>query len=237
MLTAGQLVVGGLNLKAHVLQRQADVAPDALAAVDGGHVKIAGLIPGMGGGLAVLGQLEQEKLALRPHIKRIAHGLSLLDGALEHIARVAHKGRAVVQMHVANQARHALMPGDPGQYGKGRQIREQAHVAFLNAHIPFDGAAVDGHLVVERALQLGGGEGHILELPKDIRKLEADKSNALFLYDADDVLPCHGNPSPSGQMQGRPMLGSIDRGLGAVKKAEEQSGTLPCFGQRPGNIV
>ena len=83
MLGLGHLVMGGLDLKAHLFQRQAHVAPGILAAIQGRHVKVAGLVMGEGGGLAVLVQVEKEEFALRTQVKGITHRSSLGQHPLE----------------------------------------------------------------------------------------------------------------------------------------------------------
>jgi hypothetical protein len=46
------------------------------------------------------------------------------------------------------------------------------------------GAAVDHDLVIYSLFKLGAGDGHVLQLPEDIRELHADKFHILFLGDA-----------------------------------------------------
>ena len=65
MLPCRHLMVRGLDLKAHVLQRHADLAPRALAAVERTQIKIAGLVVRLRDGIAGVVRLEEEKLAFR----------------------------------------------------------------------------------------------------------------------------------------------------------------------------
>ena len=64
MLTGGRLVVRCLHLKAKLLQCQADLPAGGLAVIQRAQIEIAGLVIGLGGGLALLVGLEQEELAL-----------------------------------------------------------------------------------------------------------------------------------------------------------------------------
>ena len=73
MLTGGALVVRGFDLKAQGFQSQADLPAGVVTVVDGAQVEVAGLIAGLGGGLAVLVDLEQEELALRANVEGVAH--------------------------------------------------------------------------------------------------------------------------------------------------------------------
>ena len=57
----------------------------------------------------------------------------------------------------------------------------------MDAGEPLDGAAVDGDLVVYGLLDLGGGDGHVFGLAKNIGKLHADEVYALFLHHADNI--------------------------------------------------
>ena len=66
MLAPGALMVAGLDLKAHLLQIQADLPAGALTVVQGAQVEVARLVVGLGGGLALVVGLEQEMLDRYP---------------------------------------------------------------------------------------------------------------------------------------------------------------------------
>ena len=51
---------------------------------------------------------------------------------------------------------------------------------------PSMGGAVEHDLVVHRLLDLGGRDGHVLELSEDVGKLEADEFHILFLRHGED---------------------------------------------------
>ena len=65
VLPGRDLVVGGLDVHAHLLERQDNLAPHVLAEVDGGEVEVAGRVVRLGGRPAVAA-LEEEELGFRP---------------------------------------------------------------------------------------------------------------------------------------------------------------------------
>ena len=67
--------------------------------------------------------------------------------------------------------------GPPGQYGESIQIRTQVLVGFLDAHKALDGAAVDHDLIIDRLLDLRSRNGHVLQLTKNIGKLQLYQIN------------------------------------------------------------
>ncbi|MPM77500.1 hypothetical protein SDC9_124506 [bioreactor metagenome] len=77
--------------------------------------------------------------------------------------------------------------GPPGQHREGVQIRAETLVGFLNADKALDGAAVQHNLIVQRPLKLGDGDGHVLHLAENIRKLHADELNVLLLYHSENI--------------------------------------------------
>ena len=95
MLRLGDLMVGRLYLKAHLLESQADITAAVLAAVNGAEIKITALVVSLSGGLAVFVDMEQEEFALGADVARIAHIRRPLYRAAQDIARVALKGSAV----------------------------------------------------------------------------------------------------------------------------------------------
>ena len=192
-------MVTGLNLKAHVLQAQADLPAGALAVVQGAQVEIAGLVGGLGGGVAVIVRLEQEKLQLRPHVEGIAHALRPLDHLLQNAPGIAHEGRAVRIVDVADQTGHLAVLGPPGQDGEGIQVRPQVLVGLLNADKALNGAAVQHDLVVYGPLHLGRRDGDVFHLSENVGELHADELNIFFLHQADNILFAvfaHGVQSP-----------------------------------------
>ncbi|MPM01701.1 hypothetical protein SDC9_47941 [bioreactor metagenome] len=140
MLTSCHLVVGGLDFKAHLLQRKAYFSAGALTVVQGAKIKIPGFIVGLGGRLAFLIGLEKEKLALGTNIKGvIAHGYRFLQRAYQDTAGIAHKRSSVRIIDIADETRHLAVLRTPGENHKGIQIRVKILIGLLNAHKPLDG--------------------------------------------------------------------------------------------------
>ena len=187
VLALGHLVVARLNLKAHLLQHEADLPPHVAAVVDGGHVEVAGGVSGPGGGEPLLVGLEEEELHLRPHVEGVAQLFRPLKGPPQHVPGIAHEGGAVRVIDVANEPGGLALGGHPGQHREGGQVRMQVLVALVDAGEALDGAAVDHDLVADHLLDLGLGDGHVLELAEDVGELEADELDILFVDDADDV--------------------------------------------------
>ena len=210
MLAPGALMVAGLDLKAHLLQIQADLPAGALTVVQGAQVEVARLVPGEGGGVALVVSLKEEELQLRPDVEGIkAHVPAALEHPAEHPAGVAHKGGSVRVIHVADQPGHLALGGPPGEDGKAVQIGVEVLIGLIDAGVALDGGAVKGDLVVHRLFNLGGGDGHILQLSEDVHKLHPNEFDVLLLHDADNVFLsiAHGVSAPFSPPQGRKMFG------------------------------
>ena len=162
VLAGSRLVVAGLDLKAHGLQIQTDLPAGALPVVQGAQVEVSRLVRGPGGGPAVLVGVEQEKLQLRPHMKGQPHRLRPGQGALEDAPGIAGKGRPIRVVDVADEPGHLAILGPPGQHREGVQIRPQVLVRLLHPDKSLNGTAVHQNLVVQRPLDLGGGNRYIL---------------------------------------------------------------------------
>ena len=189
MLALGALVVAGLDLKVHLLQRHADLPPGGLPVIQGAQVEVARLVVGLGGGLALLVGLEQEELRLRAHIETVvAHVVGLLDHPLEHIAGVAHEGGSIGVVYVADQPGHFTVAGPPGEDTEALQIRVEVLVRLVNADEALNGGAVEHTLVADRLFNLGRGDGNVFEHAENVGKLQAHELDFLFPDDADDVL-------------------------------------------------
>ena len=159
-----------------------------MAVIQGAQVEVARLVVGLGGGLALVVGLEQEELRLGAHIEAVkAHGVGLLDHSLEHIPGVAHEGGAVGVVHVADEPGHLAVAGPPGEDAEALEVGIEVLVGLVDADEALDGGAVEHDLVVHRLLDLGGRDGHVLELSEDVGKLEADKLNVLVPHHADNI--------------------------------------------------
>ena len=149
MLSGGALVVAGLDLVAHLLQHPADLPAGGLPLVQRAQVKVARLIPGAGGGPALLVGLKEEKLQLRADVEGVkAHVPGLPDHPAEHPSGVAYEGGAVGVVHVADEPGHPPLGGPPGENGKAAPVREQVLVRLVHPGKALDGGAVEHDLVV-----------------------------------------------------------------------------------------
>ena len=188
VLAGGDLVVAGLYFKAHLLQGEAYVAAGGLAVVHRAEVEVSCLVAGLAGRLAVGVHLEEEKLALGADVEGIAHGSRALQHRLQHMARVADKGRAVGVIDVADEPRGAPALGLPGQHHEGVRVGIEVLVALVDAGEALDGAAVYHDLVIQGLFQLPAADGNVLQLAENVGELHADELNVLFSDDADDIL-------------------------------------------------
>ena len=189
VLALGALVVGGLDLKVHSLQRHTDLPPGGFAVIQRAQIEVASLIVGLGGGLSLVIGLEQEKLCFRPHVESLkAHISGLLDGPLQNIAGIPGKRRPVGVVHVTDQPGHLFVQRPPGKDAEGLQIRIKILVGLIDTDKALDGGAVKHTLIVYRLLNLGGGNGHVFQLAENIRKLEANKFDILLPDHTDDIL-------------------------------------------------
>ena len=75
----------------------------------------------------------------------------------------------------------------PGNDGKGIQIGIEILVGFVDADESLDGRAVKHDLVVDRTLDLGGGDGDVFQLSENIGELQADKFHVLLFHDPNNV--------------------------------------------------
>ena len=177
------------------------------------QVKVARLVPGDGGGVAVLVGLKEEEFQLRTDVEGVkAHVLRPLQHPAQHAPRVAHKGGAVRIVYVADQPGHPSLRGPPREDGKAVQIGVQALVRLVDAGVPLDGGAVEHNLVVHRLFDLRGSDGHVFQLTENIHELHPDKFNVLLLHQADDVFlgVAHSGsllsiPSPPCTQAGKPI--------------------------------
>ena len=79
------------------------------------------------------------------------------------------------------------MAGPPGENHEGIEIGVEILVGLVDPHEALNGGAVEHDLVVDRLLNLGGGDGNVFQLTEDVGELEADKLNILLMDDADDI--------------------------------------------------
>ena len=187
MLPGRHFVMAGLDFEAHLFQRHADLAPRALAVIQRSQVEVARLVRSRRGRMPFFVHLEQEELALRPHVETIAHLRGPGQHFLQHPAGIARERRSVRVVYVADQSRNLAVLGPPGQDRKGVQVGMQVLVALVDPDKALDAAAVDHDLVIDRFLDLAGGDRHVFQLAEDIGKLHPDEFHIVFPYQADNV--------------------------------------------------
>ena len=180
VLADRDLVVRGLDLEAHLLERDLDVAPAVLAAVDRGDVEVRRGVVRVDGRVAVAVELEEEELGLGADVHRVAQVGGLLQHPAQVGARIAGEGLAVGVGDVADQ------PGGAGRLGAAprehrvrRRVRQEVHVRLLDPLESADRRAVEHQLVVERLLELVDGDGDVLDGAVRLGELEAHEGNAV----------------------------------------------------------
>ena len=87
VLAGRDLVVGRLDLEAHLLEGEDDVPARFLAAVDGGQVEVGALVVRVDDRIAVGVAAEQEELGLGARDHRVAEGRGLV-----HLLLQGHRG-------------------------------------------------------------------------------------------------------------------------------------------------
>ncbi|CDN43139.1 Putative uncharacterized protein [Paenibacillus sp. P22] len=187
MLAWSDLVMGGLDLEVHLLERQHDFAAAVLAEVHRRQIEITALVVELGRRLALLVRLEQEEFGLRTYVHRSeAHFLGFLEHALQNAAGIAGERRAVRHVDVADQAGDAILR-NPREYDPSAEVGIKIHIGFLDTDITFDRGAVEHHFIVESFLKLADRNLDVFDRAQQIRELETDESDVLFLGDAHDI--------------------------------------------------
>ena len=183
-------VMGGLHRKAHLFQCQDHIPSGILPEVHGTHVKITRLFPRMGGRRTILVHIEQEKLALRTHIKAVAHIRRFLNRPFQNIPRISLKRRSVRSVNITDQPRHPALLGTPRKDRHGIQIRIQIHIRLHPAGKSLNGRTVKHTLVIQCPFKLARRHRHIFQIAEYIRKLQPDKFHILFCHKIHDILFC-----------------------------------------------
>ena len=178
VLPGGHLVVGGLNLEAHLHQLLDDDAPDLLTAVDRPQVEVRRGVMGDGGRRPIGRLLEQKELSLTPGHHRKAQLAGPLDLALECRTRAPGKRLLVRSVDVAEQPGHASTLVFVGQNPERVQIRLEQHVGFFDPDEAFDRRSIEHDLTVERLLELAARHLDVLVDSEDVGELEADEVDA-----------------------------------------------------------
>ena len=210
VLADRDLVVRRLQVEAHLLQRQLDVAAAVLAAVDRGHVEVGRGVVRVDGRVAVGVQPEQEELGLRADLHRVAEVGGLRQHALQVRARVAGERLAVGVGDVADQARGAgVLGAPPRQHGVRRRIRQEVHVRLLDPLEAADRRAVEHQLVVERLLQLLDRDRDVLDLAVRLGELQPYEGDVVPPAALEHFLLVHDPPSEIGVREAAESIASL----------------------------
>ena len=147
-------MVRRLHLKAHILQRQHNIAPCILTVIKRSHIKKSCLLIGICRGSAILICIKQKELTLRPHFKGISHLGSFPQRFLEDITAVTLKRSAVCAVYIADKARHFSLLGSPWKDCKRVQVRIQKHVRIVRGQHALDKRTVKHTVVAQRLFKL-----------------------------------------------------------------------------------
>ena len=144
--------------------------------------------PAWSSGTGFVGRLEVEELDLRPRVEREALLAGAVQVALQHVARVALERLAREVLDVAEHPGDRGVVAAPRHDVEGVRVGHREHVGLLDPAVALDGRAVEGHALLERALELGGRDGEALERAEDVGEPEPDEPDAAFLDGAHDVV-------------------------------------------------
>ena len=194
MLARPDLVVGVLDLDAELLEREDGVAADVGAGVERRQVEVAALVERLDRALAA----EQVVLELGADEEVVeAHLAGALDGAAQHVARVALVGHAFRRLDVGEHARDAVavLLRAPREHRERRRIGHGDHVRLLDRVEAGDRGAVEAHPAFERVVELVGGDREGLQLAQDVGEPEPDEADPPLLCQRLDVLGGFGSVS------------------------------------------
>ena len=181
VLAGALLMMRGLRLNVHLLERQADLTAHVFRLVERRDVEIFAVVVGDGGRVAVLVELEQVELARGAHGQRVA-GLARAAARLpQQIAAVALERRAVRVADVAVKANDAALCRAPRQHGKRGRVGEQQQVGCVNVEEAAQSGRVEMNAVFKGARQLGRLDGNILLVSENVAERQTDEFYVVFL--------------------------------------------------------
>jgi hypothetical protein len=178
------LVLRGPDLVVVVLDRDPDrlerldrLVPELGGRVHRGHREVAALVER----LRAFVVLEEEVLELGADVEGVeAHLPHPVERTAEHVARVALVRLAVGGDDVADHPAD-LRAAVRQELERGR-VGDRDHVRLLDRVEAGDRRAVEAHPVVERALDLGGGDREALQVPLEVGEPEQHVLDALALH-------------------------------------------------------
>ena len=198
VLGGADLVMGVLDVDAHLLQREDRLAAHVGARVERRQVEVAALVEHLGDAALGLGGAEVEVLQLGADVVGVeAHLLGPFERPPHDPARVALVGVAAGHADVAEHARdRVLFLGAPGDQGEGGGVGHRDHVRLLDRVEAGDRGAVEAHPTLQRVLELCGVDREALQVAEDVGEPEPDEADVALLDDLGYVagtrrLVCH----------------------------------------------
>jgi hypothetical protein len=180
MLPCGDLVVSRLDVEAHGLECQDDLAAHVLALVHRRQVEIASGVVRLGRRRAVLA-LKQEKLRLGPRVHHVALLGSQGDHPLQRRSRTALERLAIRTMDVADHPRDLLAPRVAPRENRERiEVRTQVHVRLFDPNEALDRRPVEHDFAVQRIVELAVGDLDVLDRPEDVCELQPQELDPLL---------------------------------------------------------
>ena len=179
------LMMGVLHVDPELLECQHRLATHVRAGVERREVEVPALVEH----LRRAGVAEQEVLQLGADVERLeAHRVSALEGAAQHVARIALIGGALGRDHIAEHPSDPLLLRPPRQDRERRGVGHRDHVRLLDRVEARDRGPVEAHPGFERVIQLGGVDRERLQLPEDVGEPEADEADLTLGDDRLDIL-------------------------------------------------
>ena len=179
--------LGRATLLAGTLQRAESAQPFAARIPRDGRLYYA--LDAVGDGLwdwdlrdGVEVVVEVEVLDARADVQDVALRVRLAEDALEAGARVALERLARGRLDVAEHARDALLLWPPRQNLEGCGVREGEHVRLLGRDEALHGRAIEADALLERLLQVLGGNREALEFAHDVREPKTHEADVALLY-------------------------------------------------------
>jgi hypothetical protein len=167
VLSGGDLVVGGLDFEAHLLQGENDVAARLFPAVDRRQVEVGPFVVGVHDRIAGGVPTEEEEFGLWSGDHRVAERRGLVHLLLQRHARAAGERAPIRVVHIADQTPDLLAAlVRPGIDRERREVGDQVHVGFLDPREAFDRGAVELDLAVQSLLELRAGISTFLMTPR-----------------------------------------------------------------------
>ena len=184
-------MVGVLDRNGHLLELEREVTAQVAGGVVRREVEVAGVVERHGhGGPARDGRvlLEVEELELGAHVQHVAGLVRGAEGPVEARARVAGERVSLRGADVAEDARNAALGGAPRKDLERAHVREGEHVGLLERGEAINGRAVEADTLLERLLEVLGGDGERLEVAEHVGEPKAHEADVALLDGAQDEI-------------------------------------------------